>query len=44
MRKRTYLPARLKEIAEAQGVNYSKILQVAFMDSLGTSKRYGARL
>ncbi len=36
------LPAWLKEMAEAQGVNYSKLLQAALMDYLGISqgKRY----
>ena len=29
------IPAWLKEIAEAQGVNYSKIFQTALMDYLG---------
>lgn len=29
------IPAWLKEIAEAQGVNYSKVLQAALMDYLG---------
>ena len=29
------IPAWLKEIAEAQGVNYSKVLQIALMDYLG---------
>ena len=32
------IPAWLKEIAEAQGVNYSKIFQTALMDYLGISK------
>ncbi|MBN4074620.1 MAG: HicB family protein [Alkaliphilus sp.] len=32
------IPAWLKETAEAQGVNYSKILQVALMDYLGVSQ------
>ncbi|MDD3705977.1 MAG: type II toxin-antitoxin system HicB family antitoxin [Clostridiaceae bacterium] len=31
------LPAWLKEMAEAQGVNYSKLLQAALMDYLGIS-------
>jgi predicted RNase H-like HicB family nuclease len=29
------IPAWLKEMAEAQGVNYSKVLQTALMDYLG---------
>jgi hypothetical protein len=29
------IPAWLKEMAEAQGVNYSKVFQVALMDYLG---------
>jgi len=29
------IPAWLKEIAESQGVSYSKILQAALMDYLG---------
>mgnify|MGYP000992178946 CR=1 FL=1 len=29
------IPAWLKEMAEAQGVNYSKVLQAALMDYLG---------
>lgn len=32
------LPAWLKEMAEAQGVNYSKLLQAALMDYLGISQ------
>ena len=32
------LPAWLKELAEAQGVNYSKILQTALMDYLGINQ------
>lgn len=35
------IPAWLKEMAEAQGVNYSKILQAALMDYLGISERVG---
>jgi post-segregation antitoxin (ccd killing protein) len=31
------LPAWLKEMAEAQGVNYSKLFQAALMDYLGIS-------
>jgi hypothetical protein len=32
------IPAWLKEMAEAQGVNYSKVFQVALMDYLGVSQ------
>lgn len=32
------IPAWLKEMAEAQGVNYSKIFQTALMDYLGVSQ------
>jgi predicted RNase H-like HicB family nuclease len=32
------LPAWLKELAEEQGVNYSKIFQTALMDYLGVSQ------
>ena len=32
------IPAWLKELAEAQGVNYSKILQAALMDYLGINQ------
>ncbi|HYE09418.1 MAG TPA: type II toxin-antitoxin system HicB family antitoxin [Patescibacteria group bacterium] len=32
------LPAWLKELAEAKGVNYSKILQTALMDYLGVNE------
>ncbi|MDD3365219.1 MAG: type II toxin-antitoxin system HicB family antitoxin [Syntrophomonas sp.] len=32
------IPAWLKEIAEAQGVNYSKIFQAALMDYLGLNR------
>ncbi|MDD2444246.1 MAG: type II toxin-antitoxin system HicB family antitoxin [Desulfotomaculaceae bacterium] len=32
------IPAWLKEIAEAQGVNYSKVFQAALMDYLGINK------
>ncbi len=32
------IPAWLKEIAEAQGVNYSKVFQVALMDYLGVNQ------
>jgi predicted RNase H-like HicB family nuclease len=32
------LPAWLKEIAEAQGVNYSKVFQAALMDYLGINQ------
>ncbi|WP_132016539.1 type II toxin-antitoxin system HicB family antitoxin [Hydrogenispora ethanolica] len=32
------IPAWLKELAEAQGVNYSKIFQTALMDYLGVSQ------
>ncbi len=32
------IPAWLKEIAEAQGVNYSKIFQTALMDYLGINE------
>ena len=35
------IPAWLKEMAEAQGVNYSKILQAALMDYLGISEKVG---
>ena len=31
------IPAWLKELAEAEGVNYSKVLQAALMDYLGVS-------
>ena len=31
------IPAWLKELAEAEGVNYSKVLQTALMDYLGVS-------
>jgi len=31
------IPAWLKELAEAQGVNYSKLFQTALMDYLGVS-------
>ena len=31
------IPAWLKELAEAEGVNYSKVLQAALMDYLGIS-------
>ncbi len=31
------IPAWLKEMAEAQGVNYSKVFQTALMDYLGVS-------
>ena len=34
------IPAWLKELAEAQGVNYSKIFQVALMDYLGVTQTY----
>jgi predicted RNase H-like HicB family nuclease len=33
------IPAWLKEIAEAQGVNYSKIFQSALMDYLGINQK-----
>ena len=33
------IPAWLKEIAESQGVNYSKIFQSALMDYLGINKK-----
>jgi post-segregation antitoxin (ccd killing protein) len=33
------IPAWLKEMAEAQGVNYSKLFQAALMDYLGISER-----
>lgn len=32
------IPAWLKELAEAQGVNYSKVFQAALMDYLGISQ------
>jgi hypothetical protein len=32
------IPAWLKEIAEAQGVNYSKVFQTALMDYLGINQ------
>jgi predicted RNase H-like HicB family nuclease len=32
------IPAWLKELAEAQGVNYSRILQIALMEYLGVSQ------
>ncbi len=32
------IPAWLKELAEAEGVNYSKVFQVALMDYLGINK------
>jgi hypothetical protein len=32
------IPAWLKEMAEAQGVNYSKVLQTALMDYLGINQ------
>jgi predicted RNase H-like HicB family nuclease len=32
------IPAWLKEMAEAQGVNYSKVFQTALMDYLGVSQ------
>lgn len=32
------IPAWLKEMAEAQGVNYSKVFQTALMDYLGINK------
>ncbi len=32
------IPAWLKELAEAQGVNYSKLFQAALMDYLGISQ------
>ena len=32
------IPAWLKEIAEAQGVNYSKIFQIALMEYLGINQ------
>ena len=35
------IPAWLKEMAEAQGVNYSKVLQTALMDYLGVSRPPG---
>lgn len=34
------IPAWLKEIAEAQGVNYSKIFQTALMDYLGIKQSH----
>lgn len=33
------IPAWLKEMAEAQGVNYSKVFQAALMDYLGISQQ-----
>ncbi|WP_028306410.1 type II toxin-antitoxin system HicB family antitoxin [Desulfitibacter alkalitolerans] len=33
------IPAWLKEMAEAQGVNYSKIFQAALMDYLGVNQK-----
>jgi predicted RNase H-like HicB family nuclease len=35
------IPAWLKEMAEAQGVNYSKVFQTALMDYLGVSQPPG---
>jgi len=35
------IPAWLKEMAEAQGVNYSKVFQTALMDYLGISQPPG---
>jgi hypothetical protein len=32
------IPAWLKELAEEQGVNYSKVFQTALMDYLGVSQ------
>ncbi|MDD2402310.1 MAG: type II toxin-antitoxin system HicB family antitoxin [Clostridia bacterium] len=32
------IPAWLKEMAEAQGVNYSKVFQIALMDYLGINQ------
>ena len=32
------IPAWLKELAESQGVNYSKVFQTALMDYLGISQ------
>lgn len=34
------IPAWLKELAEDQGVNYSKVFQTALMDYLGVDKRH----
>ncbi len=34
----TTIPAWLKELAEAKGVNYSQVLQTALMDYLGVSQ------
>jgi len=37
------IPAWLKELAEAQGVNYSKVFQTALMDYLGVSPNVKAK-